>query len=360
MAKPSRRSKSSLPSSTSTNATTPPNPLPPFAPAPAALKPFLRTLDSGKMYITHIDTFPAAFKKRIFLVPLTLNLTIFLLLVWRIWVIWPLYWRIFVVPLVLRGQGLDLRPKDMTWGEIAWLGTKRGATFLLDWFLLTIVGRWPWSFFLERPGNPCEWRWRVGFREREVVVRVSRGWGRDDLLEGAKKGGESPFFKVRVLPAVRRDYVKAKTGYVMMGKDWDLEFAAMVTAHDLVDKNVVEEELLQKSVLVYGGTDKGKNDSDNWWIWDLWRLDEGAETEARNKIVEFKDRLTAMGKEGLFFRWIELVQYESSQPGGFTRERQENAVKNARELFKLNGIDFDDFLRSIGGLEELPGMESAA
>ena len=65
-----------------------------------------------------------------------------------------------------------------------------------------------------------------------------------------------------------------------------------------------------------------------------------------------------MGKESLFFRWIEIVQYESSQPGGFTPERQVLAAEKAKQLFAENGVDFDEFIKSTGGLEGMPGMEN--
>lgn len=73
-----------------------------------------------------------------------------------------------------------------------------------------------------------------------------------------------------------------------------------------------------------------------------------------------QERLTAMRKESLFFRWIELIQYESSQPGGFTAQRQERAMQKAKQLFEKQGIDFEKFIRSIGGLENFPGFDQAA
>lgn len=191
-------------------------------------------------------------------------------------------------------------------------------------------------------------------------MRASRGWGRRELLgaskeEGrvGKRGGESPFFKVRILPAVDRSRVKGKTGYLLMDGDWDLDFAAMIEATKLLDQKLLKEEHLEKSVLVWCGEEEGEG---QWVVWECWKLDEGAEEEGRKKIVEFKDRLTAMGKEGLFFRWIELVQYESSQPGGFTTERQQMAAEKARKLFSEQGVDFDEFVEVTGGLEDMPGM----
>lgn len=75
--------------------------------------------------------------------------------------------------------------------------------------------------------------------------------------------------------------------------------------------------------------------------------------------MAFKDRLTAIGKENLFFRWIELIQYESSQPGGFTPERQQDAVVKAKELFERQGVDFEQFIKDIGGLDGIPGLENS-
>lgn len=131
----------------------------------------------------------------------------------------------------------------------------------------------------------------MGFREQEVVVRVSRGWGAEDLVQGAKRGEESPFFRVRVLPAIERGWMR-KTGYLMMGKDWDLEFGAMVRATGLVDRGVLGLDALRKSVFVWvggGEGEGGKGDGEGQWaVWEVWRLDEGAEEEGRRKIVEFK------------------------------------------------------------------------
>jgi hypothetical protein len=92
-------------------------------------------------------------------------------------------------------------------------------------------------------------------------------------------------------------------------------------------------------------------------MWDCGQLDEGSETDARNKVLEFKERLTAMGKESLFFKWVELVQYESNAPGGFTPERQVEAAEKVKRLFQDHGVDWDTFSSEIGGLDGLPGMQ---
>ncbi|OCL06194.1 hypothetical protein AOQ84DRAFT_440983 [Glonium stellatum] len=352
MPKPSKR----LPKSTAPT-TAPPTVPAPFAPAPQSLQPLLSTLSKSSVYITHIDRHPAPFKRRVFAIPVLLNLTLVLALLWRAYIELPFYWLIALSALG-HPNATTIRTADTAARAVVAAVVRRAAHFLLDWLLVRVVAPWPFSFFLEAPGNPALWRWRVGFRDAEVYVRVSRRWGREELLgaESGKRGGESPFFKVRVLPALERERVRAKTGYLLMDGDWDLDFAAMVEATRLLDEGVLREEQLEKSVLVWCGNDEEQG---QWVAWECWKLDEGAEAEQRKKIIVFKDRLTQMGKESLFFRWIEIVQYESSQPGGFTPERQIQAAEKAKQLFAEQGVDFDDFIKSTGGLEGMPGMENA-
>jgi len=69
--------------------------------------------------------------------------------------------------------------------------------------------------------------------------------------------------------------------------------------------------------------------------------------------------LTVLGKENLFFRWIEIVQYESTQPGGLSGQRRIEVMDKARDIWQAQGIDFDDFVTTIGGIEEFPGIDQA-
>src|SRR5947207_4090239 len=97
----------------------------------------------------------------------------------------------------------------------------------------------------------------------------------------------------------------------------------MGRAHELGDKGEIKLGTLHGTVFVWvGGDEDGR-----WCVWDVeGKKDEDMQTEGteegRRKIFEFRDRLTAMGKEDLFFKWVELVQEETSKPGGFTKERQ--------------------------------------
>ena len=64
-----------------------------------------------------------------------------------------------------------------------------------------------------------------------------------------------------------------------------------------------------------------------------------------------------MGKENLFFRWVDLLQYETSRPGGFTEERQAETLGKAKQVFEEQGVDFDELWDEIGGPRGMPGME---
>lgn len=160
----------------------------------------------------------------------------------------------------------------------------------------------------------------------------------------------------KIVAAVTPERLK-KTGYLLVDADWDLDYDAMIRAHDLVDRtrkdNGVPLDEFRTAVLV-------NTDADGWLIWRVGDEDtpEGrARSVQRDQILAFKDKLTDMGKEDLFFRWVELIQYESTLPGGFTPDRQRSAMVQAKQLFEDEGVDFTRFWREVGGMEGMPDLE---
>ncbi|KAK7566196.1 hypothetical protein IWX92DRAFT_381703 [Phyllosticta citricarpa] len=336
---------------------------PPFSPITPSLDPFVETLDPSKIYIAHIDTFPTSFKKQVFAIPAILNVLLVAVIAWRAYAAAPTYWEMLLAALG-NETAASVTRDTKTWGELASIAAKRAAMFLFDYALVVGVGNWPLTFFLA-PGeleSAASWRFKTGFREREVYVRASRGWGKTELLgdeADAFESEDSPLFRTRILPAIDPRFVQEKTGYVMISDSWDLEYGAMVRATRLLDTKQVDDEApFRKSVWVYA------NDEVGWCVWEVHKLDEkttdNREDAVRRKIVAFKERLDALGKESLFFRWIEIVQFESSQPGGFTPQRQQAAAVQAKELFEANGIDFENFVRDVGGLQDLPGFDESS
>lgn len=264
-----------------------PPPPPPFTSAPSSLTPFLDTLNENHIYIAHIDTHPAAYKKRIFTIPVVLNAFFALLLFLRAYFAVPKYASLFKSTLGFSSQDA-VDTEKAAWKALAWIVVKRGVMFLFDFLLIRIVGSWPWSFFIEGlpvrgEENPCSWRWKLGFREKEIVVRMSRRWGREELLNGEKekKGGESPFWRTRVLPACQEEWIRAKTGYLMMGKEWDLDFGPMVRLQRAIDSSVVREADVDG--LVIGWWDSEGKGEGEWVVWKFREAMQEAEEVARDQ-----------------------------------------------------------------------------
>jgi len=138
-----------------------------------------------------------------------------------------------------------------------------------------------------------------------------------------------------------------------MDRDFDLDFKGMLDAHALLEQQKLALRDLHMRVFVFAG-----DESDGQWlVWDMEERpdeelsSEGTE-EGRRKILAFKDKLTAMGKEELFFKWVELVQEETSKPGGFTKERQFEAGLKVQALFEEYGVSFEEFAKDAGMTED--------
>lgn len=316
----------------------------PFEKAPQSIQPLLDQLDPNSVYIIHIDRHLTEYKKRIFLAPVVINTAVALLLAWRISYAAPQYLAL-VQALLGYTSAATVDTTATSRNEQIWTILRRTGMMLFDFLIFRFIGVWPLTFFLEQPANPITWRWKIGFQAQEVVVRVSRNWSSADLMRGVKQGEENPYFKTRVLPAIAREHMR-KTGYLMMDGSWDLDFGVMQDAHYLLNKQKILVDDLDKLVLVHQEV--------NGWL--AWRWETGSDVieERRKKIVLLKEVLTKLGKESLFWKWMEIVEDERDTDGGFTAARQKRVAERVQREFEKNGVDFEEIMSGIGGLEEMP------
>ena len=277
---------------------------------------------------------------QVFAMTALLNIAIAGVLVWRITVVLPYYVSILMATWGYESSHSVDAPR-MGMAVAVNETMNRTFNFFTDFILARFLIPWPMDFFIGN-GSPTSWRLGVGFADQEIGVRKSRKWD-EKLAKGwLDESSDGEVYKERIMPAIDRQWVKTKTSYLMMDKSWDLDFAAMLNAHHFVRNGTNKLQDFEKSVLVY-------SEDFGWLVWQVWKLDDGAQNEGRHKILTFKEKLTAMDKEDLFYRWIEIVQYETSQPGGFTEERQATTMEQARELFQKHNVDFDEFWESIKG-----------
>ena len=317
----------------------------PFKRPPEALEPFIQSLDEKHVYVTHIDNKPAAFKRKIFLVPVGMNVVVVLLFILRMWWIAPWYWQ-----LIMTGLGHEnettWNTADSTWAEISLEIAKRAGTMFIDFILFIFVWPWPVEFVAgQARGNPCQWRWQVGFREEEIYVRRSREW--DEALTDILEDDDSKKILLSYIDNATSPILQEqKTGYLLMNAYWDLDWARMVLAHRLVDKKELALEAFKGLVLVHHA-------AYGWMSYDVRVNGTSSEDERRRQVFAFRDALIKLGKENLFYRWVEIVQYEATQPGGFGPKEQEVAAKRIRELFENENINFDDLWKeSVGSLPQ--------
>ncbi|KAK3985625.1 hypothetical protein QBC44DRAFT_334744 [Cladorrhinum sp. PSN332] len=348
----------------SKKSSTPNKPPKPFSEAPKSLAAFLPVLSPDHIYIAHIDPRPKQFKRKIFQVPVALNLFIIALFAWRMYAVLPHYLDIFASTLGYENE-TTIHSKDITNSQFAWIVLRRGVSFFFDFLLTVFIWSWPYEFIVgggHNESSPVQWRWHVGFRDKEIYIRKSRKWEEEIFGEKVKEdflAGEDKSNEVRkLLFAKLRDatspmLLKQKTGYLTMDGSWDLDWAAMTIAHKLVDKKEIPLEVFTTVVLIY-------HEKFGWLSVDMNVGGTGGNTEEdarREQVFKFRDALTAVGQEDLFFRWIEVVQFETNKPGGFTPERQVEVAQKIRDLFKEKGIDFDEFWKESVGTEGIIGMD---
>ncbi|KAK4231951.1 hypothetical protein QBC38DRAFT_464977 [Podospora fimiseda] len=340
----------------------------PFKEAPTSLSPFLPILSPDHIYITHIDPRPKQFKRKIFQVPIALNLFILLLFIWRMYSILPHYLDIFISTIGYENH-TTIHSKDISQSQFLYIVLRRGASFFLDFLLTVFIWSWPYEFVvggLHNLSSPVQWRWHVGFRDKEIYIRKSRKWGEEifgenvkqDFLGDGEGNKNKPNEVTKLLFSKLREatspmLLKQKTGYLTMDGNWDLDWAAMTIAHKLVDKKEIPLSAFETVVLIY-------HEKFGWLAVDMNVGGTGGnaqEDARREQVFKFRDALAAVGQEDLFFRWIEVVQFETNKPGGFTPERQVEVAQKIRDLFKEKGIDFDEFWKESVGTDGIIGMD---
>ncbi|CDM30518.1 hypothetical protein DTO013E5_2531 [Penicillium roqueforti] len=352
MAKSSRRSgRGKTPSSSgaSTPSSASSGPIPPFTKVPQALQPFVEQLSPDEVYLVHIDTTAEELKRQTFTVPLIVNLIVTAILGLRV------YMGISTYP-ALVGTLIGLK-NSMTvdtstpWPEAVRIILWRTGNICVDYFLVSLLWSWPVNFVR----GPLHWRRAIGFLEREIIVRRSnRSWSKE--LERNRWIRDDEARRDKIVAAVTPERI-AKTGYLLVDEDWNLDYAAMVRAHGLVERtrrtDGVKMDEFRTAVLV-------NTDADGWLIWRVG--DDNTPTSQkdsvqRDQLLAFKDKLADMGKEDLFLRWVELIQWESSRPGGFTVERQRSAMMQAKQMFEDENVDFSQFWHDMGGMEGVEGLD---
>lgn len=324
----------------------------PFNPLPSSLTPFTTSLSKKHVYVTHIDGKPRGFKFKIFLVPVAMNLAVVLLFLWRMNYILPWYGSLLLSTLGYTADTPALNSQSSTTG-LFYVVLRRAFTFILDFLLVVFVWPWPVEFCLATThANPVYWRLKVGFQDKEIYVRRSRTEWDEGLLEDVLEPSKSRLLLSKTTAATDLMLLREKTGYLTMNADWDLDWAAMVAAHKLVESKEVALDDFD-SVVLFWAKDFG-------WVCVDRNAPGGQadpnEDKRRQQVFAFRDALSAIGKEDLFFRWIEIVQFESSQPGGFGPEKQVEVAQKIRELFSKEGIDFDEFWMRAVGSQGLAGM----
>ena len=343
---------------------------------PPALSTLLTTFPTKKIYILSIDTTTPSHRRRTFLLILLFNTLLAALLAYRLWYATPTYLSLFFSILGYKTPTSIASPPTQ-WTQSARLLAQRMGMFFFDGVVLgRYVSEWPITFFLGRQDDTTgclRWRYQLGFTwlEREVVVRRSRAWATDISAISSRllspdssnpnpktiQGADATEKATEIIRAATTpSRIQSKPGLLLIDKDWELYYTGMVDAHTLLSdptSGLTRQELTKNGpiVCIFDAT------TSSWKIWRPWSDGQELPRNDGGKLRLFKDLLTAMGREGLFFRWVEVVQHESSSAEVFTSERREKVVKVSRELFEREGVRWDEVVDGIGGLEGLFGME---
>lgn len=317
--------------------------------------------------IVHPEKTPAALRKQTFIVPVLLNSVLLVILCHRIFYAVPIYIE-QIITIMGFETSFTVHPKELPWAEVLTVLGNRTLLLSFDYVLFGLLGRWPWEFlFGNKHGRyvGCAvWKWTVGFdRQTEVVVRRGRKWDTSifESEDGRLKQGlpakswskEEELLVYNKTSTSLNRLITSKSALSLLDKDWDLDYKAMVEATEYLDEGKLSVEDISHIVLVcWGG---------RWYFWYPHKSSamddsENAIQAQDDKLEKFKRVLTEHKCDDVFYRWIEIIQYETAQPGGFTDTKKKEAEQELRKLLIKRKQDSDQIFEAIGGVHQVPGL----
>lgn len=317
----------------------------------------------------HLEQTPPALRRQAFIVPVLLNLIITAGLCLRLYYAVPVYLEQLVTILGYE-TSWTVKPKGLAWGDLMYILAYRTMLLTFDYAIFGLLGRWPYEFLF---GNKygrymgcAGWKWEVGFnRSKEPVVRRGRTWDipifQDEEQRKNQGKPETSWTKEEELAvytkctdALRRTQT-SKNALSLLDRDWDLDYNAMVDTTELVDQAKINLEDIDHVALVPW--------QDQWYSWYPHRVktaDGHVEPveEKDERLESFKKHLIGLNCEDVFYRWIEIVQYETSQPARFTATKREEAEQELRRMLRSRKKNDEAFIQAVGGLQNVPGLGS--
>jgi len=339
----------------------------PFEPVSTVLASFVKTLPKDHIYIVHLEKTSFSTKRSAFLVPVLLNLIITAGLCWRIYYAVPIYLE-QLITIFGHETSWTVQPGAMDTIGLVTVVSSRTVLLMIDYGLFGFLGRWPWEFiFGDKYGRytgAFGWKRNVGFhRQEEVIVRRGRKWDVPIYLDEQHRKGQGKPGKAWTKEEELAVYTKcsdglrkatvAKTALSLLDKDWDLDYRAMLDATELVDDGKLRTQDLDRVVLVPWDR--------KWYLWypDRSETANGAvntQVQEDSELETFKQHLIDIKCEDIFYRWVEIVQYETSLPSGFTAKRRKEAEEELRGMLKARHKDDQAFWEAIGGISGVPGL----
>lgn len=321
----------------------------PFQPMPQEFKNLCSVLDKDRIHVFHVDQTAVDLKRRVFMVPVWMNVLFTLGLLARLYYAIPFYCS-FIISYFGRQGDPWIQADKLPWLDFMSLVVSRLAIVAFDMFLSTKVISWPVAFCFAAPASPVNWRMAVGFQGKEIITRKSRSfhsdlkapWSTDDLLT----------VKIFAREALDKQALQ-KTAYTMIAdKRWDLDYVSMIKAHEVV-ANSEELSLSELDRIVLAYTPKAAQ----WQVWRLNGTTQRSPGRENDNAAKLRRYLRAKRKEDLFYRYIELIQYETSLANSGTSRQRQSMMQQIKDEFAKAQLDFESVVAEFGGLQNMPGFE---